>query len=134
MFDRVQTHNQSLNTSNASSKSPRTNISINDEQIHNLSLSYETSAFEHPFAIYAIKMCCDGKYLIAAARGGHVTLFKFTGSELEKADEGLGDLTCLEVPIPHRNMTNDLDENNPGGGNSSNMNDIPPRQTSDRKV
>ncbi len=48
-------------------------------------------------------------------------LFKFTGSELDKADEGLGDLSCLEVPIFHRNVSSNHDEIN---SNSSNLNDI----------
>lgn len=81
-------------------------------------------------------MCCDGKYLIAAARGGHVTLFKFTGSELEKADEGLGDLTCLEIPILHRNLSKDHDETNTSG-NSSTVNDLQSsmsRQSTEKKV
>jgi hypothetical protein len=68
-------------------------------------------------------MCCDGKYLIAAGRGGHVTLFKFTGSELDKADEGLGDLSYLEIPILHRNLSGDHNETNIGG-NLSTINDV----------
>ena len=79
-------------------------------------------------------MCCDGKYLIAAARGGHVTLFKFTGSELEKADEGLGDLTCLEIPILHRNISCDHEESNSGGNNSNNNDLQTSRQSTEKKV
>jgi hypothetical protein len=81
-------------------------------------------------------MCCEGKYLIAAARGGHATLFKFTGSELDKADEGLGDLSCLEIPILHRNLSGDHDETNPSG-NLSTMNDSQSnvsRQSTEKKV
>ncbi|CAF1670157.1 unnamed protein product, partial [Adineta ricciae] len=78
---------------------------------------------DNPFSIYSIKMCCDGKYLIAAGRGGHVTLFKFTGSELEKADEGLGDLSCLEIPIFHRNLSSNHDDLN-STSNSSILNDL----------
>jgi hypothetical protein len=80
-------------------------------------------------------MCCDGKYLIAAARGGHVTLFKFTGSELDKADDGLGDLSCLEVPILHRNLSGDHDETNTSGNTSTN-NELQSasRQSTEKKV
>ena len=81
-------------------------------------------------------MCCDGKYLIVAARGGHVTLFKFMGSELDKADEGLVDLSCLEIPIYHRNLTNDHDDLNKSA-NSSIINDLQSvsiKQNIDKKV
>jgi len=57
-----------------------------------------------------------------------VTLFKFSGSELEKADEGLGDLACLEVPIFHRNLTSDLEEIN------TNLNELQMRQNLEKKV
>ena len=89
---------------------------------------------ENPFRIYSIKICCDGKYLIAAARGGHVTLFKFTGSELEKADEGLGDLSCLEVPIFHRNLSSDHDETNTSGNTSTIMIYNQSKQNIEKKV
>ena len=51
-----------------------------------------------------------------------------TGSELEKADEGLGDLACLEIPIFHRNISNDRDETN------INANELQMRQNLERKV
>ncbi|CAF4274334.1 unnamed protein product [Rotaria socialis] len=92
---------------------------INQSQINSTNLSNELNVYEFPFAIYSIKMCCDGKYLIAAARGGHVTLFKFTGSELDKADEGLGDFSLLEIPIFHQNISNDHNEANTGGNLST---------------
>lgn len=91
---------------------------------------------DNPFSIYSIKICCDGKYLIAAGRGGHITLFKFTGSELEKSDEGLGDLACLEIPIYHRNITNESDVLNISGNHSANS-DFQAgaiKQNPDRKV
>ncbi|CAF1229697.1 unnamed protein product [Rotaria sordida] len=46
--------------------------------------------------IYSIKIEKSAKYLIVARRDGHVTLFKFTRSKLSKADESLGNLSCLE--------------------------------------
>jgi hypothetical protein len=120
-------------------RSSRTNSSTGGEeqlpqQVNSLNISNEFNGYEHPFAIYSIKMCGDGKYLIAAARGGHVTLFKFAGSELEKADEGLGDVSCLEIPILHRNLSGDHDETNTSG-NSSTANDLQSvRQSTDKKV
>ena len=93
----------------------------------------DAEAQENPFAIYSVKLCCDGKYLVAAARGGHATLFKFTGSELEKADEGLGDLACLEIPILHRNVYNEQEDINSSGA-SSTSNDVPSRQSTDKKA
>lgn len=101
--------------------------------MNNLTLTNEINAHEHPFALYAVKLCCEGKYLAAAARGGHVTLFKFTGSELEKADEGLGDLTCLEIPILHRNVSNDHDDLS-SSGNTASSNEGSSRSSSDKKV
>ncbi|CAF1035478.1 unnamed protein product [Rotaria sp. Silwood1] len=102
---------------------PRANNSIGDEsiqqQINTIYLSDELNGYEYPFAIYSIKVCCDGKYLIAAALGGHVTLFKFTGSELDKADEGLGDLSWIEIPILHGNSSNDHNDSNTSGNLSS---------------
>jgi hypothetical protein len=86
-------------------RTTRANSNTNDEQLILIN-------DDNPFSIYSIKICCEGKYLIAAGRGGHVTLFKFAGSELDKADEGLGDLSCLEVPIFHRHVANDQDEAN----------------------
>jgi hypothetical protein len=83
---------------------------------------------DNPFSIYSIKTCCEGKYLIAAGRGGHVTLFKFTGSELDKADEGLGDLSCLEIPIFHRNLSSDHEEIN------MNSNDLQIKLNLEKKV
>ncbi len=147
LFDRVQPPNQSsinnkeIHTNTKfDTKSTRTNSSTGEEQIHqqftSLNLSNEFHGNEYPFAIYSIKMCCDGKYLIAAARGGHVTLFKFTGSELEKSDEGLGDLSCLEIPILHRNLSGDHDETNISG-NPSTINDLQSsiaRQSTEKKV
>ena len=119
-------------------RSNRTDSNTADEQVqqqfHVLNTTNEFNGYEYPFAIYSIKMCGDGKYLIAAARGGHVTLFKFTGSELEKADEGLGDVSCLEVPILHRNLSGDLDETNTSGNNST-TNDLQAvRQSVEKKV
>jgi hypothetical protein len=119
LFDRIQSSNPnppvaSSNNSNSKeinsnikydTKTTRANSNTNDEQQILLNE-------DNPFSIYTIKICCEGKYLIAAARGGHVTLFKFTGSELEKADEGLGDLSCLEVPIFHRNISSDQSDAN----------------------
>lgn len=121
------------------SRSSRTNSSTGigpaedqiQQQLNILNLANEYNGYEYPYAIYSIRTCCDGKYLIAAARGGHVTLFKFTGSELDKADEGLGDLTCLEIPILHRNISNDHDESNTGGNNMTN--DVQ-RQIPEKKV
>jgi len=131
LFDRIQTINpvsaiSSTNNTNKEinsnikfdTKSTRANSNTNDEQLQQMLLSDD-----NPFSIYSIKICCDGKYLIAAGRGGHVTLFKFTGSELDKADEGLGDLSCLEVPIFHRNVSSNYDDINTNS-NSSNLNDI----------
>ena len=57
-----------------------------------------------------------------------MTLFKFTGSELEKADEGLGDLACLEIPIFHRNVSNEHEDSN------INPNDLQMRQNLEKKV
>ncbi len=140
LFDRVQPMNTKEINSNTKldTRSSRTNSHTSDEQfqqqINSLNLSNEFNGYEQPFAIYSIKMCGDGKYLIAAARGGHVTLFKFTGSELDKADEGLGDVSCLEIPILHRNLSGDPDETNTSG-NSSNANDLQSvRQNTDKKV
>lgn len=145
LFDRVQhAHSTSVNAgrdgnpmSKFDTKASRTNSSTADEQVQQqinlLNISSDSNAHENPFAIYSVKMCCDGKYLIAAARGGHATLFKFTGSELDKADEGLGDLSFLEIPILHRNLINDHDEMN-SSGNSSNANEQPSRQSTDKKV
>lgn len=104
-------------------KSTRANSNSNDEQQFQMLLNED-----NPFSIYSIKTCCDGKYLIAAGRGGHVTLFKFTGSELEKADEGLGDLACLEIPIFRRNLTNDHDEPN------MSANELQMKQNLEKKV
>lgn len=141
LFDRIQTssnppptlapkdnNNLNLNKDNNANirfdtKSTRANSNANDEQQQQL-LSNE----DNPFSIYSIKTCCDGKYLIAAGRGGHVTLFKFTGSELEKADEGLGDLACLEIPIYRRNLTNDQDEVN------MSANEVQMKQNLEKKV
>lgn len=78
-------------------------------------------------------MCCDGKYLIVAGRGGHVTLFKFTGSELEKADEGLGDFSLLEIPILHRNLSSDHDDINQSG-NLTTISENISRPMSEKKV
>ena len=139
MFDRVQPMiNKDANSNTkGDSRSSRTNSNTGEEQVaqqmNSFNLNNEFNGYEHPFAIYEIKMCGDGKYLIAAARGGHVTLFKFAGSELEKADEGLGDVSCLEIPILHRNVSGD-DETNTSG-NSSNANDLSlVRQSTDKKV
>ena len=98
-----------------------------------LNIPIDAEAQENPFAIYSVKLCCEGKYLIAAARGGHATLFKFTGSELEKADEGLGDLACLEIPILHRNVYNEQEDINSSGA-SSTSNEVPSRQSADKKA
>ena len=123
-------------------RSSRANSNTADEQVqiqqqlNSINISNESNSYENPFGIYSIKMCCDGKYLIAAARGGHATLFKFTGSELDKADEGLGDLSRLEIPILHRNLSSDHDDANPGG-NSSTTNDsqlTTSRQSTEKKV
>ncbi len=135
LFDRVQSTNSK--EINLHTKSTRTNSNLGEEHIpQQINLLNEFNGYEYPFAIYSIKTCCDGKYLIAAARGGHVTLFKFTGSELDKADEGLGDLSCLEIPILHRNLSGDHDETNTGG-NSSTITDLQSsmsRQTTEKKV
>jgi hypothetical protein len=135
LFDRVQQINSK--EINLNTKSSRTNSNLGEEHIsQQINLLNEFNGYEYPFAIYSIKSCCDGKYLIAAARGGHVTLFKFTGSELDKADEGLGDLSCLEIPILHRNLSGDHDEINTGG-NSSTITDLQSsmsRQSTEKKV
>jgi len=147
LFDRVQPLNQLIHSKEINpnpkldTKSSRTSSNAGGEeqiqqQLNSLNLLNEFNGHEYPFAIYSIKMCCDGKYLIAAARGGHVTLFKFTGSELEKADEGLGDLSCLEIPILHRNLSGDHNETNTGG-NTSTINDLQSsmsRQSTEKKV
>jgi hypothetical protein len=146
LFDRIHPTNHSpsiINTptsgKESNTKSSRTNSNAVDEQIqtqqqiNSLNLANEVNGYENPFAIYSIKMCGDGKYLIVAARGGHVTLFKFTGSELDKADEGLGDLSCLEIPILHRNLSGDRDETNISG-NQSTINESQSRQSTEKKV
>ena len=114
-------------------KSTRTNSNTNEEQQQQQQMLLNDDT---PFSIYSIKICCEGKYLLAAARGGHATLFKFTGSELEKADEGLGDLACLEIPIYHRNVSNDHEVLN-NSGTSSIINDLQSitiKQNLERKV
>lgn len=114
-------------------KSTRANSNTNEEQQQQQQMLLNDDT---PFSIYSIKICCEGKYLLAAARGGHATLFKFTGSELEKADEGLGDLACLEIPIYHRNVSNDHEVLN-NSGNSSIINDLQSltiKQNLERKV
>ena len=116
-------------------KSTRANSLANDEPSQQIPQQI-VQADDNPYGIYSIKLCCDGKYLIAAGRGGHVTLFKFTGSELEKADEGLGDLACLEIPIFHRNVSNDHEILN-SSSNSSYVNDLQSltlKQNAERKV
>ncbi|CAF3572963.1 unnamed protein product [Rotaria sordida] len=142
LFDRTQITNPISSTNPLSStsnrkdlntnikfdtKTSRANSNVGDEsiqqQFNSINLSNELNGYEYPFAIYSIKMCCDGKYLIAAARGGHITLFKFTGSELDKADEGLGDLSWLEIPILHQNSSNDYHDINTSG-NLSTINDL----------
>ncbi|CAF4065954.1 unnamed protein product [Rotaria sp. Silwood2] len=136
LFDRTQLTNPLSSSSNRKDlntnikfdiRTSRANSTISDEstqqQLNSINLSNELNGYEYPFAIYSIKMCCDGKYLIAAARGGHVTLFKFTGSELDKADEGLGDLSWLEIPILHRNSSNDHIDTNISG-NFSGITDL----------
>jgi hypothetical protein len=138
LFDRIQSTNPnpiilSNNNTNVNKeisfnikfdiKSTRANSNTNDEQQQQMLLNDD-----NPFSIYSIKICCEGKYLIAAGRGGHVTLFKFTGSELDKADEGLGDLSCLEIPIFHRNVSSDHEEIN------MNSNDLQTKQNLERKV
>ncbi len=139
LFDRIQIPNSNQiilpnnnNNSNINkeinsnikfdTKSTRTNSNTNDEQLQMLLND------DNPFSIYSIKICCEGKYLIAAGRGGHVTLFKFTGFELEKADEGLGDLSCLEIPIFHRNLSSDHEEIN------MNSNELQIKLNLERKV
>lgn len=140
LFDRIQPVNplptQTTNfnkESNANvkfdTKSTRTNSGTNDEQQMWLNE-------DNPYSIYSIKMCCDGKYLIAAAHGGHVTLFKFTGSELEKTDEGLGDLSSLEIPIFHQHLPDDPNDTTPTG-NPTTMSDfqaLMSKQSPDKKV
>ena len=112
-------------------KSTRANSNSNEEQQQQMLANDDT-----PFSIYSIKICCEGKYLLAAARGGHVTLFKFTGSELEKADEGLGDLACLEIPIFHRNVSNDHEVLGTSGNSSiiKDLQAITIKQNLERKV
>ena len=147
LLDRVQSGNATLSASapaaaaSSSSressanvkfdtKSTRANSNSNDEQ-QQIFLNDD-----NPFSIYSIKLCCDGKYLIAAGRGGHVTLFKFTGSELDKADEGLGDLSSLEIPIFHRNLSSNQ-EDFPASANSSMIYDTQSnvlRQHAEKKV
>ena len=139
LFDRVHSAtsppatNKETNTHvKLDARSSRTNSNIGDDQHQQINFAnpvQDINGYENPFAIYSVKTCCDGKYLVAAARGGHVTLFKFTGSELEKADEGLGDLTCIEIPILHRNMANDRDETSAAG-----LNDSQSRQSTEKKV
>lgn len=123
---------------NKDSRAARTNSNTLDEslqqQVNSINISNEVNGYEYPFAIYSVKFCGDGKHLIAAARGGHVTLFKFMGAELDKADEGLGDLTCLEIPILHRNLSGDHDEINPSGNSSSNSDAQTVRQSTEKKV
>ncbi|CAF3541913.1 unnamed protein product [Rotaria sordida] len=122
LFDRIQSTNPTPTTipntnkeinSNIKfdTKSTRTNSGTNDEQLMLMN-------DDNPFSIYSIKMCCEGKYLIVAGRGGHVTLFKFMGSELDKADEGLADLSCLEIPIYHRNLSNEHEDSNKNSSNT----------------
>ncbi|CAF1042630.1 unnamed protein product [Rotaria sordida] len=122
LFDRIQSTNPIpttiLNTNKEinsnikfDTKSTRTNSGTNDEQLMLMN-------DDNPFSIYSIKMCCEGKYLIVAGRGGHVTLFKFMGSELDKADEGLADLSCLEIPIYHRNLSNEHEDSNKNSSNT----------------
>ncbi|CAF1230907.1 unnamed protein product [Adineta steineri] len=146
LFDRIQPANpsSSSNTKDVNptikldSRSSRANSNAVDEQsqfqqqFNSLTISNDINGYDNPFAIYSVKMCCDGKYLIVAARGGHITLFKFTGSELEKADEGLGDLTCIEIPILHRNLAGDRDDTNISG-NASTLNDSQSRQSTEKR-
>ena len=131
-------HKETNSNTKFDGRSNRTNSSTAEEQpqqqVNTLNNTNELNAHEYPFAIYSIKMCGDGRYLIAAARGGHVTLFKFTGSELEKVDEGLGDLSCLDVPILHRNLSGDLDEMNTSGNNSTTNDVQATRQSVEKKV
>jgi hypothetical protein len=110
---------------------------ISDEQSPKQQQSQTTLLTDdNAFSIYSIKLCCDGKYLIAAGRGGHVTLFKFTGFELEKADEGLGDLSCLEIPIFHRSLSNEHDMLNTSSNNSAinDLQSLAAKRNSERKV
>ncbi len=138
LFDRIQIPNSNpINLLNNNSnlnkeinsnikfdiKSTRSNSNTNDEQQQQMLLNDD-----NPFSIYSIKLEAEGKYLLAAGRGGHVTLFKFTGSELDKADEGLGDLSCLEIPIYHRNLSSDHEEIN------MNSNELQIKQNLERKV
>ncbi|CAF3672239.1 unnamed protein product [Rotaria sordida] len=122
LFDRIQSTNpipttipntnKEINSNiKFDTKSTRTNSGTNDEQLMLMN-------DDNPFSIYSIKMCCEGKYLIVAGRGGHVTLFKFMGSELDKADEGLADLSCLEIPIYHRNLSNEHEDSNKNSSNT----------------
>lgn len=140
LFDLVQpvaTKDNNVN-SKCDPRASRTNSNTLDDalqqQMNSMTISTELNGHEYPFAIYSINICGDGKYLIAAARGGHATLFKFTGAELDKADEGLGDLACMEIPILHRNLSSDHDDINPSGTSAS-TNDSPTvRPSTDKKV
>ena len=132
----TNTSNKEINANiKFDTKTTRTNSNTNDEQQY-IQQQQLLQNDDNPFSIYSIKLCCDGKYLIAAGRGGHVTLFKFTGSELEKSDEGLGDLACLEIPIFHRNISSDHDMINTSGNNSiiHDLQAIAIKQNSERKV
>ena len=139
LFDRIQSNRTIISNNNRDlcsnikldTKSRRANSSANDEQQPQMLLNEN-----NPFSIYSIKMCDDGKYLAVAGLGGHVTLFQFMGSELDKADEGLGDLPCLEIPICHKNLSNN-DEDTNIISNTSIINDLQPitiKQTTDKKV
>lgn len=140
LFDLVQpiTNKDNNVNSKSDSRASRTNSNTLDEsvqqQMNSMANSNELNGHEYPFAIYSINLCGDGKYLIAAARGGHATLFKFTGAELDKADEGLGDLACMEIPILHRNLSGDHDEINPGGTSASANDPLTVRPSTDKKV
>lgn len=132
LFDRIQLPSNSNPTNSIKEinsnikfeiKTTRTNSNTNDEQQQQLLFNDD-----NPFSIYSIKICCEGKYLIAAGHGGHVTLFKFTGSELDKADEGLGDLSCLEIPIFHRSLSSDHEDL------TLNSNDLQIKQNLEKKV
>ncbi|CAF1109170.1 unnamed protein product, partial [Didymodactylos carnosus] len=122
LFDRVHNKDQPPKDAKSDIKIARSNSNNLDEQgnvIINGDGKNDPDGNDQPFAIYSIKLCCDGQLLTAAGRGGHVTLFKFSGSELDKADEGLGDLSCLEVPILHRNsagLPHDQDDKDGSGG------------------
>ncbi|CAF0818239.1 unnamed protein product [Didymodactylos carnosus] len=119
LFDRVYSKDQP----SKDVKTTRSNSSNVDEQgnvLVNGDGKSDPNDNDQPFAIYSIKLCCDGQLLTAVGRGGHVTLFKFSGSELDKVDEGLGDLPSLEVPILHRNSSGLLhDQEDTGGGGGS---------------